>query len=77
AANLDAMSLDDLIATLNEAKKKVDSATVSGIQDVRAKDGVKELPWSSQEALGPGQIVTYTSKFVNKLSEITDEMSIS
>ncbi|KAE8196640.1 hypothetical protein CF336_g2527 [Tilletia laevis] len=71
------MSLDELIATLNDIKKRTDDSVASGIQDVRMKEGSRELAWSSQQALGPGQIVTYQSKFVNKLSEITDEMSIS
>ncbi|KAK0554870.1 hypothetical protein OC845_000511 [Tilletia horrida] len=77
AASLKAMSLDELIATLNDIKKKTDDGLASGTQDVRMKPGTQELAWSSQQAAGPGQIVTYSSRFVNKLSEITDEMSIS
>ncbi|KAE8267394.1 hypothetical protein A4X09_0g4946 [Tilletia walkeri] len=71
----EAKSLDEIMETLTDLKQRVEEQTTSGIQDVRRKTA--ELPWTVKDAHGPGQVVTYTSKFVNKLSEITDEMSIS
>lgn len=48
------------------------------IMQVRDEIGTAQrLPWTLSQARGPPQVVTHTSKFVNKLSEITDDMNIS
>ncbi|EAW12959.1 uncharacterized protein ACLA_013960 [Aspergillus clavatus NRRL 1] len=46
--------------------------TGTGLKSTNARGAVREL---SQR--GPSQIVSYSSRFVNKISEITDDMNIS
>ncbi|KAJ9108615.1 hypothetical protein QFC19_002333 [Naganishia cerealis] len=68
----------------------VDAATLArNIEDRKKEAAAKEagrgngmlegelLPWTIQDARGPSQSVSYTSKFVDKLSEVTDDMNIS
>ncbi|KAL9933587.1 hypothetical protein V8E36_007763 [Tilletia maclaganii] len=72
----EAMSLQEMQEKLQELQDRFDQRQKDNVQDVREAPGTA-MPWTPTEALGPGQIVTYASKFVNKLSEVTDEMGIS
>ncbi|PWN86838.1 hypothetical protein FA10DRAFT_269937 [Acaromyces ingoldii] len=73
----EAKSLSEILAQLEALKAKVDAKTTAGIMDVRAKANEKALAWTPDQARGPAQSVEYQAKFVNKLSEITDDMRIS
>ncbi|CAD6916782.1 unnamed protein product [Tilletia controversa] len=77
AANADAMSVGEMQDKFDTNKTRIDELLEQNTQSVKQEEGHIQLPWSAEEAEGPGQIVTYSSKFVNKLSEVTDEMSIS
>src|SRR5262249_750603 len=33
--------------------------------------------WTVENAMGPSQVVTYSARFVDKLSDVTDDMNIS
>lgn len=46
-------------------------------QAVGISQKAKLIPWSVEQARGTSQIVSFTAKFVDKLSEITDDMNLS
>ncbi|KAK0542933.1 hypothetical protein OC845_006377, partial [Tilletia horrida] len=77
SANAEAMSVAEMTGKFEDNKARIDELLEKNTQSVRQEEGHVQLPWSAEEAEGPGKIVTYSSKFVNKLSEVTDEMSIS
>ncbi|KAK0529324.1 hypothetical protein OC834_003732 [Tilletia horrida] len=77
ATSLTAKSLTEMKDTINDIHKRTDAQMRAAVQDVNGGEEYKELAWSAKEARGPAQIVNYTSKFVNKISEITDDLSIS
>ncbi|CAK1363810.1 hypothetical protein CB0940_04188 [Cercospora beticola] len=74
-------------------KKAEEAANLKGksLEEVeKKKDGIKfekrgigmgtnleAYPWSLAEAKGPSQVVSYSSRFIDKLSDITEDMSIS
>ncbi|PWN43859.1 hypothetical protein IE81DRAFT_365490 [Ceraceosorus guamensis] len=75
--NAEAMSHEEIKSTLDEIHANNDAKVAAGTMGVKMQDGEKELPWTPEQARGAAQNVEYQAKFVNKLSEITDDMSIS
>ncbi|KAJ9115970.1 hypothetical protein QFC22_005113 [Naganishia vaughanmartiniae] len=80
----------NLATAADKNSQMVDAATLaktieSRKQEAAAKEagratGMLEgeaLAWTVQDARGHSQTVSYTSKFVDKLSEVTDDMNIS
>lgn len=80
----------NLAAAADKNSQMVDAATLaktieSRKQEAAAKEAGRgtgmlqgeALPWTVQDARGHSQTVSYTSKFVDKLSEVTDDMNIS
>ncbi|CEH18477.1 hypothetical protein CBOM_04877 [Ceraceosorus bombacis] len=75
--NAEAMTHEEIKSTLDEIHANNDAKVAAGTMGVKMQDGEKELPWTPEQARGAAQNVEYQAKFVNKLSEITDDMSIS
>ncbi|KAK0543655.1 hypothetical protein OC846_006337 [Tilletia horrida] len=71
-----AMTLEEMQKKMDEMTERFEKRMQENVQDVREAPGTA-LPWTATEALGPGQVVSYVSKFVNKISEVSDEMKIS
>ncbi|CAD6891724.1 unnamed protein product [Tilletia laevis] len=61
------------IADKDAAFDKATASRATGL----ALNADKEYAWSMQKAIGTSQIVQYSARFVDKLSEISDDMSAS
>lgn len=73
----EAQSNEQLTSQVDRVHENIQEIQDKNVQGVRSAKDQKELPWSSKQAIGPAQIVTYQSKFINNVSEITDDMGIS
>ncbi|CAD6945577.1 unnamed protein product [Tilletia caries] len=69
-----AMDTPDLRQQLVEKDRQRSEKFNSGGTGMGTNTG-KRLAWSMQKSVGTSQIVNYTSRFVDKLSEISEDMS--
>ncbi|KAE8221640.1 hypothetical protein CF319_g5032 [Tilletia indica] len=70
-----------LMSKVENAKEELDKKTQAFNEKVAARStGMgksKRLTWSMEKSIGTSQIVSYSSRFIDKLSEVADDMSAS
>lgn len=76
AADKNSQMVDAATLAKNIEARKQESAAKEAGRATGMLEG-EALPWTVQDARGHSQTVSYTSKFVDKLSEVTDDMNIS
>ncbi|KAE8230988.1 hypothetical protein CF326_g4004 [Tilletia indica] len=70
-----------MMSKVENAKEELDKKTQAFNEKVAARStGMgksKRLTWSMEKSIGTSQIVSYSSRFIDKLSEVADDMSAS